>query len=121
MPALNLQPIGGDPSNVYADHSGIYALQNGMNAMGNAGTSMKNATGTVMQTLATDVQSIPTTTGMATSWDLGTYTYPGGQYHLIINFGSLPASWFWPRQIELTLMYIGYLIACIRLIGAYLT
>jgi hypothetical protein len=74
-----------------------------------------------VQTLATDVQSIPTTTGMATSWDLGTYTYPGGQYHLIINFGSLPASWFWPRQIELTLMYIGYLIACIRLIGAYLT
>ena len=121
MPAENFQPIGGDPSTSYADHSGIYAMQNGINSMGAAGANMKAATGTVMQTLGNDVQSIPTSTGKATSWDLGTYTYPGGQYHLVINFSSLPPAWFWGREIELCLLYLGYLIACIRLIGSNLT
>jgi hypothetical protein len=121
MPALNLPAVGGDPATSYADHSGIYALQNGVNSMGAAGSNMKAATGTVMQTLSNDVLSIPTSTGKATSWDLGTYNYPGGQYHLVIDFSSLPAGWFWGREIELCLLYLGYLIACIRLIGSYLT
>jgi len=50
-----------------------------------------------------------------------TLNYPGGQYHLVINFSNLPPAWFWGREIELCLLYLGYLIACIRLIGSYLT